>query len=52
MEDLNINLILIILVGCYEVISRVIPTTKGWSLVGKILEVLTQINNIFDRKKK
>jgi len=43
--------ILAILAGCYEVISRLIPTRKVWSIIGKILEVLTWLNKLFDRKK-
>ena len=27
-----------ILAGVYEVLSRVIPTSKTWSIIGKVLE--------------
>lgn len=45
------GLVLGILTGCYEVISRLIPTSAGWSIIGKVLEVLTWLSNLFDRKK-
>lgn len=47
----TIPIILAILAGCYEVISRIIPTSAGWSIIGKVLEVLTWLSNLFDRKK-
>jgi hypothetical protein len=49
--SLTLPLILAILAGCYEVISRLIPTSAGWSIIGKVLEVLTWLSNLFDRKK-
>jgi hypothetical protein len=45
-------IILAIIAGCYEVISRIIPTTKTWSILGKIIEVLIWLSNLLDRKKK
>lgn len=45
-------IILAIIAGCYEVISRIIPTSKTWSIVGKIIEVITWLSNLLDRKKK
>ena len=49
--QLSITLVLSILVAVYEAISRLIPTSKTWSIIGKILEVLTWLSNLFDRKK-
>ena len=49
---LTLPLILAILAGTYEVISRLIPTSKTWTIIGKILEVLTWLSNLFDRKKR
>lgn len=40
------------LAAIYEVLSRIIPTSKGWSIIGKVLEVLTFLSNLFDRRKK
>jgi len=53
-EGFNITLpfILAVLAGCYEVISRLIPTSKTWTIIGKILEVVTWLSNLLDRKKK
>jgi hypothetical protein len=48
----SLTIILAIAAGCYEVISRIIPTTKGWTIIGKTLEVLTWLSNLFDRKRK
>lgn len=39
-------------VGIYEVLSRVVKTTKTWSLIGNILKVLTYISDLFDNKTK
>jgi hypothetical protein len=50
--QLTLPLILAILAGCYEVISRLIPTTATWSIIGKVLEVLTWLSKLFDRKRK
>lgn len=49
---LTLPVILAILAGCYEVISRLVPTSKTWSIIGKILEVITWLSNLFDRKRK
>jgi hypothetical protein len=49
--DWSSGLILGILAGCYEVISRLIPTSTGWSIIGKVLEVLTWLSKLLDRKK-
>ena len=40
-----------ILAGVYEVLSRVIPTSKTWSIIGKVLEGLTFLSNSLDRRK-
>jgi hypothetical protein len=50
--QLTLPLILAIIAACYEVVSRLIPTSKVWSIVGKVLEVLTWLSNLLDRKKK
>lgn len=38
-------------VGIYEVISRVVPTKKVWTIIGKVLEALTFLSNSLDRRK-
>lgn len=50
-SSVSVSLILAILAGCYEVISRLIPTSKTWSIIGKLLEILTWLSNLFNRKK-
>lgn len=45
-------LILAILGACYEAISRLVPTRKVWSIIGKFLEVLTWFSSLLDRKKR
>lgn len=47
----NLTLYLAILTGCYEVIARLVPTTRVISIIGKILEVLNWLSNLLDRKK-
>ena len=46
------SVILTALAALYEVLSRIIPTSKGWSIIGKVLEVLTFLSNKFDRRNK
>jgi hypothetical protein len=50
--SITLPFILAVLAGCYEVITRLIPTSKTWTIIGKILEVLTWLSNLFDRKRK
>lgn len=49
---ITLPLILAVLAGCYEVISRLIKTSVTWSIIGKVLEVLTWLSKLFDRKKR
>jgi len=49
--QLSLSIILAIIAGCYEVISRLIPTSACWSIIGKVLEVLIWLSKLFDRKK-
>lgn len=51
-NSINLSLILAILAACYEAISRLIKTNKTWSIIGKLLEVLTWLSDLFDRKRK
>jgi len=53
-EGLKITfpLIAAALLAIYEGLSRIIPTCKVWSVIGKILEFLTWLSNLLDRKKK
>lgn len=47
----NLTLILAIITGCYEVIARLIPTTRTITIVGKVIEILNWLSNSLDRKK-
>lgn len=50
--QLTLPVILAILGACYEAVSRVIPTTRVWSIIGKLLELLTWLSSKLDRKRK
>jgi hypothetical protein len=54
MELFNINIyeLVAVLVLIYEALSRIIPTSKEWNLIGRILDVLSKISKALDRKKK
>jgi len=40
-----------VVVGVYETIVRIIPTVGSYSIIGKIISLLSLISNTFDRKK-
>jgi hypothetical protein len=48
----HIALILAILVGCYEVVVRIVPTVKDRTLIGNIFAVLKYISDLLNRPKK
>jgi hypothetical protein len=50
--EFNWHVVVAIVVGVYEVIARTIPTVKTWSILGKVIELLSWASNLFDRKKK
>lgn len=37
--------------AAYEILSRVIPSTKTWSLIGNIINTLKRISEALDNKK-
>ena len=47
----TIPMVTAVAVGIYEVISRVVPTSKTWSIIGKVLEALSFLSNSLDRRK-
>ncbi len=51
MKNLPIDQILILLTAIYELIVRLIPTSKSLSIVGKVLEFAYKLSDFFDRKK-
>lgn len=46
------QLVITVLAGIYELLSRIVPTSKSWSIIGKVLEFLTWLSKIFDNKKQ
>lgn len=49
--EIGIGEIVGIIIGIYEVFSRVIPTTKGWSLIGVILQAVKKVSDYLDNRK-
>lgn len=47
----NYEIWIAIALSIYETLSRVIPTNKVWSIIGKILQLLTYLSNLLDKKK-
>jgi hypothetical protein len=47
----NWHIIAGVVVGVYETIVRIIPTVGSYSIIGKIISLLSLISNTFDRKK-
>lgn len=53
MEQLNLTTeILASIIALYEILSRVIPTSRRWSIVGNILNILHKISDALDKKTK
>lgn len=48
---MTVTTVIIVISGVYEVLTRVVPTSKTWSLIGNIIKFLNQISELFDRKK-
>nr|WAE43700.1 MAG: hypothetical protein [Microviridae sp.] len=52
LEIMNtVQIIAVVVAGLYEVLSRVIPTNKTWSLIGLIINALKSLSDSLDRKK-
>lgn len=49
---INISIALAVLVGCWEVVARLIPTVNQWGPIGKVIEVLTWLSVFLNNKKK
>lgn len=47
----TIEIVVIVVTGFYEVLSRVIPTSKTWSIIGNIINLLKHVSDYFDVKK-
>jgi hypothetical protein len=48
----NLDKVVLIATGVYEVVSRVIPTTKDVTIIGNVLRLLSFISQLFNKKKK
>ena len=42
----------VILTGLYELVSRVVPTSKKWSIVGLIVDAVKYVSDKLDNIKK
>lgn len=51
MGTITITTVALVLTGVYEVLSRVVPTSKTWSIIGNVLKALTYVSNLLDNKK-
>lgn len=40
-----------VVASIYEVLSRVIPTSKIWSIIGNVINIAAKISGVLDRKK-
>lgn len=40
-----------IILGIYELLSRVIPSVKDWSILGNIIKFLRWLSDYLNRKK-
>lgn len=50
MENVDLKIVISVVLAVYETLSRFIKTNKTWSIIGKVLEVLTWLSNLLDRK--
>lgn len=50
--ELDSTTVVTILIGFYEVLARFVPTSKGWSLIGIVLNALKSISDFLDKRKK
>lgn len=44
--------IIVIVTGIYELLSRIIPTSKTWSIIGNVINILKRISDYLDNLKK
>lgn len=51
-QKLTLTLLVAIVVGLYELFSRLIPSYKNWSLIGKIIDIIKFISDKLNKKKK
>ena len=49
---LTLALVLAILAGLYEVVARIIPTVKQYSVIEKIFSIMLWVSNFLNNRKK
>lgn len=47
----HIKLILLLIIGIYEVVIRIVPTVNNLSLIGLIINILKLISDYFNKTK-
>jgi len=52
MNEQTLTILLAIVIGCWEVIARVIPSVNNWSGTGIVLRILNFISELLNRKKE
>ncbi|GEM_PF-4453696 len=48
----NLEIYLGVAIGIYEVLSRIVPTNKTWSIIGNVLNIAKKLSDSIDKKKK
>ncbi len=48
----NWQLIVSLILGIYEVIARLIPTSKDWTIIGKLIAILKFVSDHLNNFKK
>jgi len=48
----NWHIIIALIIGVYEVITRVIPSVSNYSLIAKVIDILKFISDYFNKKKE
>ena len=51
LENLHISEIVAVLLAIYEALSRIVSTSKTWTIVGRVINVLKIISDYLDKKK-
>lgn len=52
MEVSLLKLVVIAILAIYEVVARIWPSVNDYSIVGKILEILKKLSDVFNNLKK
>lgn len=49
---IDLTLLVAVILAIYEALSRIVPTSKTWSILGNIINLLKRISDAFDNKNK